>query len=172
MKYLSKNFISSLIDENKITEFDYREELFNVGLIKIFSITKEYLNQNIIHFINILADVEHEYWQEDEFKIDLECKWQYSIVMEIENIIVGYIIASKKNDRIHVHKFMIHPEFRNKKYGLLLLEAFIKNVKGHFCTISLKVYKDNIKAIIFYKKNGFITEYEKNDLFQLRKDIS
>jgi hypothetical protein len=171
-KTLSINYLNSFSNENRIIDFNYREELFNDGHVKIFTITKEYLYHNLAHFINILADIEHEYWREYEFNVEFEGKWKYSIVMEIENIIVGYIIASKKNDRIHIHKFMIKQDYRNKKYGFLLLEVFIKNVKYHFDYISLKVYKDNIKAINFYKKNNFILEFENEELLQLKKDLN
>lgn len=141
----------------------------NIRILK-----KDFLKENIESFIQIISDTENEYWDESHFLIDLPLKWESSMYAEIDNKITGFIIASKKTDAFHIHKFFVHPDFRSKKIGLHLLEKFQDEISEiHLCrTITLKVYKNNVKAIRFYLKNNFAVQNETDELLLLKKNLS
>lgn len=138
----------------------------------IIKINKSYLEENMYDFLEILKDVPHEYWNENNFLQELNGKWSYSLAIEIENRISGYIIASIKESNIHIHKFMIKKELRNQGIGKILLHEFVNNCFHKFDFITLKFYKSNIMAKEFYLKNNFdIFEYN-DDLLFGRKSIT
>lgn len=141
----------------------------NIGILK-----KDFLKENLDSFIQIISDTENEYWDESNFLADLPLKWESSLYAEIDNKIAGFIIASKKSDAFHIHKFFVHPDYRSKKIGLALLEKFQDEISViHSCrAITLKVYKNNVKAIQFYLRNNFTIREETDELLLLKKELS
>lgn len=141
--------------------------------ISIQNITYDYVKQHISVFLDIISDGLNEYWGEQEFLNDLPKKWDSSVVLIINSSIVGFIISSYKNDCFHIHKFFIHKKYRNYGYGELLLHEFETRIKQNFDihTISLKVYKENLKAIHFYKNQNFIENQNQDSLLLLTKKI-
>lgn len=142
--------------------------------MNIKSLKKDFLKENLDSFIQIISDTENEYWDESNFLADLPLKWESSLYAEFDNKIAGFIIASKKSEAFHIHKFFVHPDFRSKKIGLQLLEKFQNEIsENHLCsTITLKVYKNNLKAINFYLKNNFTVQNETGELLLLKKELS
>lgn len=141
--------------------------------INIQLISYKYLKQNLAEFLDIISDGTNEYWGEKEFLYDLPHKWDLSIVLIINNKITGFIIASLKSDYSHIHKFFIHRNFRGLGYGEILLSNFEERILQNFKInkISLKVYKENFKAIQFYKMHNFIEEDFQDNLLILQKQI-
>lgn len=122
----------------------------------IRNLTKNYLLENIIQFKNILKDEKYEYWDEKNFLIEKDLKFNLSLVISKENEIIGYIIASQKNSTAYIHKFMIKKEFRSFGIGSKLLKEFERNaLKYNLYSIELSVIEDNTNAIKFYLKNNF-----------------
>ena len=141
-------------------------------MIKVVKIDKEYLSTHIYQFINILAGEPHEYWGQNEFLMVLPDKWNLSIAaISDDNQLLGYIIASNKKDAAHIHKLMIRQQNRAEGLGTYLMNAFFHMVKNNFSMVTLKVYKDNQKAIKFYYKLGFTLQSETEDLLFFRKDL-
>jgi ribosomal protein S18 acetylase RimI-like enzyme len=142
------------------------EEIF----FKIKPLDKKFLETNIDGFTGILKGIEHEYWERQHFLLDLPAKWVYSLVaLDASGKIIGYVIASKKDSHIHIHKFMIEKTVRCLGLGRELL-AYLCNkcIDGNIEAISLKVYKDNTRAIKFYEKYGFKhTCVEKDELLKM-----
>jgi len=124
---------------------------------KIKTLDKMFLKNHVNDFISILEDIEHEYWQKEHFMIDLPGKWSYSlVVLDDSKNILGYIIASKKNRNVHIHKFVIEKKLRSLGIGKeLLADLCNRCIDNDIKTVNLKVYKDKIRAIKFYKKCGF-----------------
>lgn len=84
--------------------------------------------------------------------------YAYFLEDQIVGFVWGYEISNKT---IHINYFCVVEQFRNKNIGSKLLETFTENFKGF--KFELLVEKNNVKAINFYKKNGFsLTEY--NDI--------
>ncbi len=85
----------------------------------------------------------------------------YSYLSEIffvlvdNNEIVGYIIADAKRNL--VVSVAVHPSYRRRGYGKMLMENAIKYMEGD---VILQVRKSNEGAIKFYEKLGFTRKGE------------
>lgn len=73
---------------------------------------------------------------------------------------VGYIIAilCKHCQRFEIDQLYVKDGYRGLKVGKSLLDLVIAAGKSDFEYIHLEVYKNNTKAIEFYKKYGFEDE--------------
>jgi len=58
---------------------------------------------------------------------------------------------------IKLERFAVLPEFRNRGFGEIILEAVLKDVAGSGKTIYLH---SQARAVPFYERNGFIKEGE------------
>ncbi len=125
--------------------------------ILIHKTSPGYLENNCDRFISILKDQENEYWTKDNFLKVLPDKYKLSLHATIEDKLAGYLIASSKNNAAYVHKFMVDQEYRGNKIGHHLLQRFFEITKQlNYNKIELTVEGDNLPAIKFYQKNGFI----------------
>jgi len=81
---------------------------------------------------------------------------------KIDQLVVGYVALAekdfgyRKNLALEIENIGVHPEFRSKGMGRLL----VSQAKKHAMTKKLKrlyvaAYWQNKKAIKFYKENGF-----------------
>ena len=141
---------------------------------KIKVLSREFLKQHIKEFISIAADIPLEAWKEENYLYELEGKWKYSVIVVNEKqSVIGFIIASDKIETIHIHKFAVHPQYRSKGIGLLLLNYFEKNIKTNSKRklISLYVDSENKGAIRFYEKSGFQFAGEVNSMNYYKKQL-
>ena len=141
--------------------------------MKIKKLNRTELNDRLDEFIQILRGNSNEYWGKEHFLKDFDEKWKYSLYVEDKQKVVGYIIASKKKENIHIHKFMIHNKYRSQGIGYELLKTFEDLcARSQESLIKLKVYNKNKLAIKFYLKNGFKGEENlKGDLLTMYKKI-
>lgn len=140
-------------------------------MIQIIPISKEYLKDNLNSFISILKDIPNEYWNKDNFLLDLPCKWEYSFVALDNNKILGFLIASCKVNNIHIHKLMIDSKCRGNGIGSFLINHLEEKAKNQFDMMTLKVYKDNVNAIKFYYNHNYKKIDDSNDLITMGKKI-
>ena len=142
-------------------------------MMVIKKLTKEYLNNNIDDFLDIIQDGYNEYWNIEHFLFDLPDKWETSIYIEVNSQLTAFIISSKKKNTFHIHKFFVHKDYRSNGLGHRLLNEYEKLIRSRkeLKILSLKVYKKNKRAILFYNKNGFITETNENELLILKKEL-
>lgn len=140
--------------------------------ISINLLTKSFLQENLESFISILKDVPGEYWTADHFLMDLNDKWHYSLVsINKEKKITGYIIASRKGEGIHIHKFMVDSKYRGQRIGKKLLTSLEEMCKkNNRLVISLKVSIQNKNALRFYENEDF-NIVESDNLYYLMKKI-
>ncbi|MDP3726826.1 MAG: GNAT family N-acetyltransferase [bacterium] len=75
---------------------------------------------------------------------------------------VGYIAAAPKDIRYRKSKYIeiedmgVTPQYRSKGIGTMLIDECLKWAKSKgFQKAYVNSYFDNLKAIKFYKKNGF-----------------
>ncbi len=71
-------------------------------------------------------------------------------VLEDNGKIIGYVMADEERNLIV--SIAVHPEYRRKGYGKMLMEHVLKFMRGK---VILQVRKSNEAAINFYKKLGF-----------------
>lgn len=70
--------------------------------------------------------------------------------------IIGFAICRflKTKNILSIDKIGVHPDWRSKNIGTQLID----NIKINYNNIRIDVVSENIRAINFYKKNGF-TEF-------------
>lgn len=93
----------------------------------------------------------NEIWSVENFKYKLPQKEELSCVLFIGNKIVGYVVASLKNESIYIHRFVVD----KKGYANKFLKEII--IKYEEKDIYLMVNIVNQNAIDFYKKFNFQT---------------
>lgn len=133
-----------------------RNKLKSMTGIVIKLLSKEYLRRNIVLFIDILREFPNQRWEEEHFLLGLPNKFKLSLIAVRNKKLVGYIIASQKDNCAYIHKFMVKKEYRGKKIGTNLQDCFEKRCAAYFLPkIMLTVYASNQKAFSFYKRNRY-----------------
>jgi ribosomal protein S18 acetylase RimI-like enzyme len=115
---------------------------------------------------NISRENHGEMWDKTNFFYELEMKNELSfIITDVNNSIpFGFIICSRKNDFVHIHRLCIDNQHQNKGYGKILINHLINEAnKFNLKNISLNVSINNNYAIIFYLKNNFVIENLNNN---------
>jgi len=97
-------------------------------------------------------------WSIEAFRYELRNDTAILLVASTGGGVVGYVCLRRVLDVTHVLNIAVHPGFRRKGIGTLLLERAIEELKasvdkGHFLT--LEVRESNIPAMRLYKKFGF-----------------
>lgn len=133
-----------------------------MGNLTIKALSKRYLQKNIALFIDIAREFPNEQWKEEHFLLELPNKFKLSLVAIINGKLVGYIIASQKNNHAYIHLFIVKKEYQGEKIGTRLQENFEEHCGVYFLSeIKLTVHDSNHKAFLFYKYNGYkISRYK------------
>ena len=96
----------------------------------------------------------------------------------IENEVIGYLKINfgqsqtelQDEKSLEIERIYVAKEFHGKKVGQLLYEKAIQLAKEKkFEYVWLGVWENNLSAISFYTKNGFI-EFDKH-IFKLGNDV-
>ena len=88
------------------------------------------------------------------------------LVAQVAQTIVGYVIFWIKEGQGHIIVIAVDSDYQDMKVGSLLLEktCFIFK-RNNINTVFLEVRKSNIRAINFYKRNGFVKINEEDDYY-------
>ena len=125
--------------------------------MKILHLDKEMVTENMDRLMEIdRAIIMDDPWTAYNFLMDLEGKWEFSLVALENNIIIGFLICSVRGNNIHIHRIAISPEHQRRKVGSALIEHLVTDCyKSGINSITLKVRDFNINAQKFYEKLGF-----------------
>lgn len=131
----------------------------------IFPLTQELLQEYMQYLVNIDANTLGEAWTADNFTSELPGKWDFSFFsMSDYKKISGFLIASRKKESIHIHRLVVAKDFQAKGIGKQLVEAILrKTTLGKLNRVTLKVSRNNVPAISFYKKLGFRVYTDEGD---------
>ncbi|MEF8878878.1 MAG: ribosomal protein S18-alanine N-acetyltransferase [Candidatus Thermoplasmatota archaeon] len=79
------------------------------------------------------------------------------LVAEQNHKIIGFIVGLKIDEKkAKILMLSVHPSFRRKRIGTMLLKRWIKEIKKTLVQkVDLEVRRNNKEAIKFYQKNGF-----------------
>lgn len=113
----------------------------------------------------------------DKLNAELSNPYTQFYFAKIDNNLIGYLKINfgeaqtelKDNNALEIERIYVLKEFHGKKVGQILYDKAIaiakqKNLKY----VWLGVWEKNLRAINFYKKNGFI-EFDKH-IFKLGND--
>jgi len=135
-------------------------------------LTRDFVQQNIDEFIRIAKEnIADEYWGKSHFLAELNNKWIYSqAVISKERKVIGFLIASEKDEAIHIHKFIVDASVQRAGVGTSMLRFLIG--KRTAKPIMLKVHIENKKAIAFYERKGFKIKAIQGDLNVMKYDLA
>lgn len=136
----------------------------------IHALEKDLLKKYIQNFVQLSKNnIVDEYWIEDNFLVDLNKKWELSCyVTDSLEKITGFLIASEKEESVHIHKFVVDAPVQGKGLGARMLTYLQNRIHK---PITLKVHKENEMAIGFYARNGFTIQDERGDLYTMIKSL-
>ena len=85
----------------------------------------------------------------------LEDKYSKIYVYEIDDVIVGFIIATDLTETCDILSLIVDPEYRNRKIATNLIDYLISELDENLKLITLEVRANNTAAIHLYDKFGF-----------------
>ncbi len=102
------------------------------------------------------ADMLGEPWGQAQWLMDLPSKWELSWVLLREARPIGFLIASRKESALHIHRLAVAANERGKGWGGVLMANAARRALEQGCpNITLKVHQANTGAIAFYTRLGF-----------------
>lgn len=139
--------------------------------VVITILTKSYLTSNLDDFLVIDKEIKQADWSANNFLCELPQKWMLSRIATIDKQLVGFLIASKKTECVHIHRLAVHPGFQSKGIGVMLVEQLGIEANRQRLAITLKVHNLNSRAIRFYQSLNFKIAAELGDNLLLHRDI-
>lgn len=109
--------------------------------------------------LDIIEEIVESWYDEDDLIQQVDDPIFF--VAEEGEEITGYIHASVKNSRAHLHRIYLRPESQGEGIGTELYKKAEKEINesgGDF--IRLEVMSENTKGLDFYRGKGFIEEEE------------
>jgi ribosomal-protein-alanine N-acetyltransferase len=96
-------------------------------------------------------------WKKAFFLYDMNRPHAFCLVAKENSRLVGYLIAWKIEEQLHLANIAAHPDERRKGIGSQLLKTILEIGKEVNCNnIFLEVRESNIPAQNFYRKFGFV----------------
>ncbi|MDP2966541.1 MAG: N-acetyltransferase [Pelolinea sp.] len=127
------------------------------GKIAIRQLTLSESDLNQIVKIENLSFNKYDAYHKDDFRRWLGYTPDLCLVAEIEDCIAGDMISRILDDKAELASLAIHPDFRRRGVGSVLLEETIRRVKAYGIDhIDLEVRKTNLAGFRFWKKMGFV----------------
>lgn len=136
--------------------------------IKIFPLKEEDIKE--IDFIEQVSFKSP--WEVQSFRRELkENQFAYYLAAHYENKVIGYIGSWIFLNEAHITTLAVHPDFRKKGVGELILNNFLKDclnkkVKG----VILEVRESNSAARNLYKKFGFKEISKRTRYYEFQED--
>jgi len=93
-------------------------------------------------------------WNRRSFEFEMARKGGMPLVAEENRRVVGYIVAWRVVDEIHIANLAVHLDWRRRKVGQKLLEEIVAMSSGS-SWIGLEVRVSNLSARSLYQKLGF-----------------
>ena len=93
-------------------------------------------------------------WSWDSFKQELVKSYGLCYIAEKDEQVVGYAIAWRIEDELHIANVAVHPDYRRRGIGQSLINFLLEGNKSVPWT-GLEVRRGNTAARALYKKLGF-----------------
>lgn len=95
----------------------------------------------------------------------------YFVVAELDGHVVGYAGLWRIGDEGHIVNIAVHPDYRGRKVGELLLRDLIEEaLAGGACRLTLEVRTSNLVAQRLYEKYGFIKVAIRKEYYSRQKE--
>lgn len=110
----------------------------------------------------------------EEFQVTglLEDPFGHYFVIEENKEIIGFISYSNLYDHFDLNYIWVKKENRKKGLGTQLLDVMVMEAKkGSVFQITLEVSEQNVSAITFYEKYGFVKKAIRKNYYGLENAI-
>ena len=110
----------------------------------------------------------------EEFQVTglLEDPFGHYFVIEENKEIIGFISYSNLYDHFDLNYIWVKKENRKKGLGTQLLDVMVMEAKkGSVSQITLEVSEQNVSAITFYEKYGFVKKAIRKNYYGLENAI-
>ena len=128
-------------------------------MTRLEPLSAELLEARVRDLIALDRGIEAEPWGEPEFRLPLAEKLRHSRLAFDDSRLVGFAVASRKGDAVHLHRLVVAPSERGRGLGrdLVLAVAASGRASG-LPRMTLKVHTGNRDGRAFYARLGFREE--------------
>jgi [ribosomal protein S18]-alanine N-acetyltransferase len=101
-------------------------------------------------------------WNRSMIAADLEGSDRLHFVAETEDEVVGYLLATRIVDEVHIHKLGVVAPWRRRGIASALMDVLVERAVALGCSsMTLEVRAPNHPARRFYEGLGFRAEYRR-----------
>ena len=98
-------------------------------------------------------------WSSHFFLEELQVACARSILAQVNDKIVGYVLFWLLPDEVDIHNIAVHTGFRRQRIGQTLLEQVVAAARSRdSCRVTLEVRVSNITAQKLYESVGFVNK--------------
>jgi ribosomal protein S18 acetylase RimI-like enzyme/O-antigen ligase len=149
--FLGLGFMSTRFSAHRLRQFVKLEPQ-----VRTLPLTRKRARRFLPRLMSIDATTMGQTWGSANWLWELPEKWELSWMMFREQEPVGFIVASRKESALHIHRFAIAQHDRDRGLGTQLLGVAVRHGVTRGCqTITLKVDSQNEAALRFYQRLGF-----------------
>lgn len=140
--------------------------------MKIVRLSKDLAKAKIAGLLEVEKTITDERWTADNFLMDLDSKWEYSLVALEEDLVIAFMVCSVKGANLHVHRTVILPDYRGKGLGRQMMDVVTADcTAAGIRSITLKVHESNVGAQKFHERLGFRRVAEEAERYIYRKGL-
>jgi ribosomal protein S18 acetylase RimI-like enzyme len=119
-------------------------------------LTKYQVLVNMERLLSLDSLIPNEPWGENEWLLDLPEKWEVSWVLLYDGAAIGFVVASRKGDGLHIHRLAVEGGEHRQGFGKLLMAAVAGRALKRRCfTLTTKTLATNAEALAFFHRLGF-----------------
>ncbi len=125
--------------------------------IALLDLTRGNLELQLPDLLELVSSWQLVTWERANFELEFPGKWECSFIAKDGERAVGVCIASEKSmHELYIHLFFLHPEYRSRKIGYLMLADLIRRGQQRGRQyIRLRCPVTNKPASEFYQRQGF-----------------
>lgn len=98
-------------------------------------------------------------WSSNFFLEELQVACARSILAQLNDKIVGYVLFWLLPETVDIHNIAVHTEFRRQRIGQALLRQVLEHARScHSSRVTLEVRVSNIPAQKLYESVGFVSQ--------------
>lgn len=110
-------------------------------------------------------------WSEEEFRNHLLSRNEIGVVIEVNEIVAGYLCYRVEKCRIEILSLAVAQEFRRRGLGRKMVDYVKTKLVNDKNRLMVLVRETNIEALLFFRSQGFrVVEVMKDFYETLRED--
>ena len=112
--------------------------------------------EDVAALVSMEAVLFSDAWSASALASTLSSPFSVAFIAYADGLAVGYWIASLLSPEGELLRIGVHPAYRRRGIGALLMEKFLQTAKERGCTdLFLEVRADNLPAASLYRHFGF-----------------